>query len=147
MSMNKENLNEKLNSLMSMSEEDKLDVDKRVLSSRFLSEIQKHLDEEGILRKDFANKIGTSPSFITQLFSGNKVVSMEFLAKAQKELGINFYISTINNAVNMPDFKIIKLGNPVSFGPVFGDTSNMTKSPSFIFNPKASERYEEKALG
>jgi len=110
MSMNKENLNEKLNSLMSMSEEDKLDVDKRVLSSRFLSEIQKHLDEEGILRKDFANKIGTSPSFITQLFSGNKVVSMEFLAKAQKELGINFYISTIDTMNNTSDLRVINMG-------------------------------------
>ena len=110
MSMNKENLNEKLNSLMSMSEEDKLDVDKRVLSSRFLSEIQKHLDDEGVLRKDFAKIMGTTPSFITQLFRGNKVVSMEFLAKAQKELGINFYISTIDTMNNTSDLRVINMG-------------------------------------
>jgi transcriptional regulator with XRE-family HTH domain len=111
MNANNDKLKDKLNSLMSsLSEEDVLDVDKRVLSARFLSEIQKCLDVEEISRKDFAKKMNTSASFITQLFTGNKVVSMEFLAKAQKELNIDFQISAVSLAeMNLENCKIVPL--------------------------------------
>lgn len=78
------------------SNKDKLELDKEILSARFLSEIQIYLDSKDISRKDFAKKMGVSASFVSQLFTSEKVVSIEFLAKVQQKLNLKFYISTID---------------------------------------------------
>lgn len=64
-----------------------------MISFRFVNEIQKSMDGQGINKAALAERIGTSKSYITQLFRGDKVVNMAFLAKAQKALGIEFKIS------------------------------------------------------
>lgn len=71
---------------------DRIELDRDILSAKFLSEIQFFLDENKITRKNFANKVGVSQSFISQLFTGEKVVSMEFLAKTQQAYKIKFNI-------------------------------------------------------
>jgi len=85
----------KLNKLAApLSEHDSFDIEKKLLSARFISEIQKHLDETSIKKKDLARILGVSPSYITQVFRGEKSVNMDFLTKVQIELGLKFYIST-----------------------------------------------------
>jgi len=78
------------------SKKDKLDLDKELLSARFLSEIQICLEDKNISRKEFAKKMGVSASFVSQLFTADKVVSMEFLAKAQQVLDLKFYVSVVD---------------------------------------------------
>lgn len=85
------------------NEKDKLELDKEMLSARFLSEIQMYLEAKDISRKDFAKKMGMSASFVSQLFTSDKLVSMEFLAKVQQKLSLKFYVSTIDQ-VNIENF-------------------------------------------
>ena len=59
---------------------------------RFLSIIEIRCEELGWNRKQLAEKVGTSASYITQLFRGDKLVNMLTLAKFQKALGLEFEI-------------------------------------------------------
>lgn len=76
-----------------ISEQDKLENDANLLMFRFLSIIEIRCEELGWNRKQLAQKVGTSASYITQLFRGDKLVNMLTLAKFQKALGLEFEIA------------------------------------------------------
>jgi transcriptional regulator with XRE-family HTH domain len=75
---------------------DKVELEEQILSARFLSEIQKYLDSNKMSKKDFAKQIGVSASFVSQLFTGDKIASLNFIARVQLKLDIKFYVSTID---------------------------------------------------
>lgn len=75
-----------------LSEQDKLENDANLLMFRFLSIIKDKCDALGLNRKQLAQKVGTSPSYITQLYQGDKLVNMITLAKFQKALDLEFEI-------------------------------------------------------
>ncbi|MDI9341445.1 MAG: helix-turn-helix transcriptional regulator [Sediminibacterium sp.] len=93
-------LNKKLKLLVNgpQKKQDQLDVERDLLSARFLSEIQRHLETNGLTRKELAKRTGVSASFISQLFTAEKTLSLEFIAKVQRALGIEFQISAITKA-------------------------------------------------
>src|SRR5882672_4243476 len=64
---------------------------------RFLSEIEK-VSENQFSRKNLSELIGTSASYITQLFRGDKLINMSTLAKFEKALDITFEIKAIGNS-------------------------------------------------
>ncbi|MEI8114065.1 MAG: helix-turn-helix transcriptional regulator [Bacteroidia bacterium] len=76
-----------------LSEQDRLENEANLLMFRFLSIIETKCEELGWNRKQLAEKVGTSASYITQLFRGDKLVNMTTLAKFQKVLGITFEIA------------------------------------------------------
>lgn len=75
------------------SNDEKWRIEAKVLVSRFLSLVEQKMDSEKISKKDLADKIDTSASFITQLFKGNKLPNLITLAKIQDVLNIKFHIS------------------------------------------------------
>ena len=72
--------------------QDKIEITTHLLMYRFLSEIEKVTAKRGISRKNLADMVGVSPSYITQLYQGKKTISLEFLAKMQIALDITFSI-------------------------------------------------------
>lgn len=74
------------------SQEDQIAEDTLLLGFRFLSIIDRHMEEKGLSRKRLAAMIGASPSYVTQVFRGNVRVNLEFIAKAEKALGIKFHV-------------------------------------------------------
>jgi ribosome-binding protein aMBF1 (putative translation factor) len=76
-----------------LSEEDLLDIDAKILMFRFLSLIDAKREELGWSRKDLALQIKTSPSFISQLFQGDKLINFTTLAKIQRAMGLEFEIT------------------------------------------------------
>jgi len=76
-----------------LSEKDKLENDANLLMFRFLSIVENRCEELGLNRKQLAEKVGTSASYITQLYRGDKLVNMITLAKFQKALGLEFEIA------------------------------------------------------
>ena len=82
------------------SKEEALAHDAAMLSFRFISEINKIMLEKGMSKKMLASQVGISPSYVTQLFNGGKLVNCEILARFQKILNITFEIAT---AVGQPD--------------------------------------------
>jgi transcriptional regulator with XRE-family HTH domain len=79
-------------------EKEELDHEARMLMFRFLSEIEKNNIGSKILKnKDLAKKLGVSPSYITQLLRGDKLMNLTMLAKIQKVFDITFEIRAREN--------------------------------------------------
>ena len=76
-----------------LSEQDKLENDANLIMFRFLSIIEEKCETLGLNRKQLAEKVGTSASYITQLYRGDKLVNMLTLAKFQKALDLEFEIA------------------------------------------------------
>lgn len=76
--------------LSQISEDALLAHETRMVQFRFLSEIDRLMDERNFSKKELAKAIGTSPSYITQLFKGTKPLNLETIAKFQKIFGVKF---------------------------------------------------------
>jgi transcriptional regulator with XRE-family HTH domain len=74
------------------SKEDQVETNAFVLMSRFLMLIEREMEVHSITRRELAERIGTSPSYVTQLFRGHKMANIETLAKIELALGIEFDI-------------------------------------------------------
>jgi hypothetical protein len=66
------------------NDEEKLEHRAQMISYRILSEVEKFCDLHNMKMKDLAKMIDTSPSYVTQLFRGNKQVNMNFMAKFEE---------------------------------------------------------------
>ena len=64
-----------------------------LLMAKFLSEIEQQQKLKDIDRKTLAALIGTSPSYLTQVFRGDKPLNFKTLAKIQTVLNIRFDVS------------------------------------------------------
>lgn len=76
------------------SQEEEIDHDAQMLAFSFLSIIDAEMERQDVNKKALAEKVGTSQSYITQLFRGDRKPNWTILAKMQKELGIQFNVST-----------------------------------------------------
>lgn len=76
----------------SLTESEKIESDSFILMSSFLSVIEIVQEEKGITRKELASMIKTSPSYLTQVFRGDKPLNFITLAKIQRALGIRFSV-------------------------------------------------------
>lgn len=74
------------------TKEEELEHKAQMISYRFLSEVENECDKRKISRAELAEMVGTSRSYITQLFRGSKRVNMDVLAKFEDVLGITFQI-------------------------------------------------------
>ena len=77
----------------SKSSEELIKHDAYILMSGYLSEIDRIQDVHNFNRTDLAKKIEVSPSYLTQVFRGNKPLNFFTLAKIQKALGIKFKVT------------------------------------------------------
>ena len=82
-------------SLNTISEEDQIDIEASVLMLNFLAEIENIQKIRGIDRMSLAKSINISPSYLTQVFRGNKPLNFKTLAKIQKALNIRFEVKSI----------------------------------------------------
>ncbi len=90
---NKKDIQQAFNDVLNIdSTEDKVELETLMLSAKFLSEIERIRQERGILKKELAEMIGTSPSHVTQLFRGDKTINLKTIAKLQIELGVSFEV-------------------------------------------------------
>lgn len=87
-----------------LTEEEILENESTLLMYRFLDIVDAKRKELGWSRKDLAEKIGATPSYISQLFQGDKLINMNTLAKLQKAMGIRFEITTKGTASLTTEF-------------------------------------------
>jgi transcriptional regulator with XRE-family HTH domain len=86
------------------NEEEKLEHDAQMISYKILSEIEKLCDERKIKKKDLAELVGTSKSYITQLFSGVKSINTNIMAKFENALNVKFEIRLKQNSESYEEF-------------------------------------------
>jgi transcriptional regulator with XRE-family HTH domain len=86
------------------NEEEKVEHDAQMISYRILSEVEKLCDDKKIKKKDLAEMVGTSKSYITQLFNGTKSINTYILARFENALDITFEIRTKLNEETYQEF-------------------------------------------
>lgn len=87
--------------LFDFAEDDQIELDALWMAAQFLSTIQNEMETQGINRKELAAKIGTSASWLTQLFRGDKIPNFETIVKLQNALNIEFDIKPKNEVVSV----------------------------------------------
>ncbi len=99
-SSKKFNISSEFESLFSFdSKEKETEHEAKMIMFRFLSELEKLNGDKPIKGKELAEAIGTSPSFITQLFHGNKLINLTTLAKIQNAFDFTYDIKAVSNLV------------------------------------------------
>jgi transcriptional regulator with XRE-family HTH domain len=73
-------------------EQEKFEFQKEMLSLKFVKVIEDFITQNKIKKKDLADKMDYSPSYISQVFCANKFVNMDFLVRTQNALGHPFDI-------------------------------------------------------
>ncbi len=84
------------------SEKDELEHEAKMIMFRLLSSFEKMMGHP-VQKKEIAEAIGTSPSYITQLFKGDKLINMTTLAKLQKAFDFSFEIEAKKNSANLKE--------------------------------------------
>jgi len=72
--------------------EEQIAIKADVLALQFFGLVDEKMKETGMTKKELADRIGTSSSFLTQLFRGDRKPSWEILAKMALELGLDFKV-------------------------------------------------------
>ncbi len=65
------------------------------IAFNFLSEVETLMDEQGLTRRALAEAVGTSPSYITQLFRGDRILNLLMAARMQRVLGVLFKVKAM----------------------------------------------------
>ncbi|SDC50413.1 Helix-turn-helix [Algoriphagus faecimaris] len=81
------------NLFQDMTEEDSIEIKASVLALQFLGLVDEKMKETGMKKKELADQIGTSVSYLTQLFRGDQKPSWEVLAKMSIVLGLEFRVT------------------------------------------------------
>lgn len=68
----------------------------RIIGYRFLSEVEKWMDETNTNQTLLAKKLGTSKSYLTQLFQGDKMPNMKLLARLEMIMKSRFEVKSIS---------------------------------------------------
>lgn len=76
------------------SKEEQIEHEAWMLHYRIMQLVEKAMDEKGWNKKQLAQKIGKSQSYVTQLFMGNKIINLPMMSLFQYELGLEFKIET-----------------------------------------------------
>lgn len=88
-----EEIKNSFNEILSIdSEQEGLELEAQSLAFSFLAEIDKAMCEQKITKKALASSIGTSASYITQLFRGDRLPNFTNLAKMKAALCLEFDI-------------------------------------------------------
>jgi len=79
--------------LFNKSVEERIEHRAQLLSYIFLSEAEKMMEKNGINKRELAHKIGTSSSYLTQLFRGDRLMNLKTAAKIEHALGMDYEIT------------------------------------------------------
>jgi transcriptional regulator with XRE-family HTH domain len=94
----KYNINPEFEDLFSFnSQEEEIEHEAKMIMFRFLSVFEKLNENKPIKKKDLAKAIETSPSYITQLYQGSKLINLITLAKIQEAYDMTFEITAKPN--------------------------------------------------
>lgn len=81
------------NVLDEISEKESIEIKASVFALQFLGLVDAKMKERGMTKKEVADQIGTSVSYLTQLFRGDRKPSWEILAKISLALGLEFKVT------------------------------------------------------
>lgn len=90
-----ENYNEKLDNQIQKIESNDLTFEEMVINSDFVHIIKQLMKEHNIkTKKELANRIGFTQAYITKVFSSDKYINLNFLARLQRVFDVSFQLTT-----------------------------------------------------
>ena len=69
-----------------------------MLSFGFLSEVTHLTEARGLTSRALAEAVGTTPSYITQLYRGDRLLNLTMAARFERVLGVQFRIKAVSTA-------------------------------------------------
>lgn len=99
-----EEIRNEFQKLFEKSPEEKVEHRAQLLSYIFLSEAQKAMDQKDLTRKQLAEKIGTSASYLTQLFRGDRLLNFKTVAKIEAAMNIRFEVNAATDSESNIDY-------------------------------------------
>lgn len=89
----KQEMEAKFNSFFSeLTIENPIEFVAATIHDDFMYLVEQMMKEQGLSYKELAEKLGTSKGYVSQLFSGKKLVNLEMIARLQKVLDVHFEI-------------------------------------------------------
>lgn len=82
------------------TKKEEIEHEAKMIMFRFFSELEKINSENPIKKKELAQALKTSASYITQLYHGDKLINLLTLAKVQDAYNITFDIKAKHNTEN-----------------------------------------------
>lgn len=79
------------------SKKEEIEHEAKMIMFRFLSELEKINSDNPVKKKELAQALKTSASYITQLYQGDKLINLLTLAKIQDAYNITFDIKAKHN--------------------------------------------------
>lgn len=92
---------DKIQNLLKLDDNEKFEMEMDLIHFSIIKHIIHHMDEKK--RKELAEEIGVSNSFISQLFSGDKKINIKLMAKFQRALDFKFVIESAPNRAPQKD--------------------------------------------
>ncbi len=86
------------------TEQERRDDAAQMLSFRYLSEIERLMEAYGMTKRRLAEAVGTSPSYITQLFRGDRLLNFDMLARLEEALSVKFTVDARQPAALLVEF-------------------------------------------
>lgn len=112
---NNKDIQEAFGGLFTNRTEDELREDAaQLLSFRFLSEVERTMQEHGLTRRKLAEAVGTSASYITQLFRGDRILNIDMMARFEKALGIQFTATGSQSVISQKPKRMSRPQQPTS---------------------------------
>jgi transcriptional regulator with XRE-family HTH domain len=128
---------EKLNRMLEFkSEREKERLEEDLLNLKFITAIEEIMDQKDINKTDVAEILKSSRSYVSQLFSGNKMINIKTLTKIQKGLNISFKIYAIDN--KKFDFKIVNC--ELNKRATINDFPNPEKETQYVLGKLSKKR-------
>jgi ribosome-binding protein aMBF1 (putative translation factor) len=79
------------------TKEEKIEHRSKMIMFNFLDIVEKEMINRKMSKKELAEKLNTSASFVTQLFTGTKTINLLTIAKLEQIFDIKFQITKTHN--------------------------------------------------
>ena len=79
------------------NESERIQFEAEMIHLDLIEEISKLMESKGMKRADLAKALGTTKGYVTQLFSGDRLLNMKTLAKIQTIFGVKVKIGFQEN--------------------------------------------------
>jgi len=79
------------------NDDEKFELYAELISLKIARQINEILDQKGITRSELAKMINTSPSYITQIMKGDKLINLKLIAKIEYYLDATFSFTFKSN--------------------------------------------------
>ena len=97
-----QNKQKRIQELQSLLKETDIDFTAITIQLQVMSEVEVLLEQHQMTRKDLAEALGTSQSYITQLFKGDKLLNLKMMAKLQTLFNKQFFIEAREDSARLP---------------------------------------------